>query len=118
MDVRITLSDNGADRLHNELLAKLFGESWALFGTPLRLVSIPYVAFPLQATSTWGARGHRDWPELTAAISRGMRKNAQPAADPSRSRALSFSPCQSQPDRVRIQRYRRGFKCAGRSQQE
>ena len=34
MDVCITLSESGADRLHNELLANLFGESWAPFGTP------------------------------------------------------------------------------------
>jgi hypothetical protein len=46
MDVRITPSERGADRLHNALLANLFGESWALFATPLPLVSIPYVGFP------------------------------------------------------------------------
>lgn len=28
------LAESGADRLHNDLLAGLFGESWALFGMP------------------------------------------------------------------------------------
>jgi hypothetical protein len=48
----------------------------------------------------------------------GLRKKAQSTAQALRSRAFSFSPCQSQPDRVKIEQYRRGFKCAGRSQQE
>ena len=35
------LAESGADRLHNDLLAFLFGESWALFGVP-HWVSGPY----------------------------------------------------------------------------
>jgi len=62
MGVRITPSESGADRLHNALLANLFGESWALFATLLPLVSIPYVAFPRLPL---GARGDRGRPELT-----------------------------------------------------
>ena len=48
MDVGIMLSESGAGRLHNELLANCIWRKLGLFGTPLRLVSLPYVAVPVQ----------------------------------------------------------------------
>jgi hypothetical protein len=83
MDVRITLSESGADRLHNELLANLFGKSGALFTVPLRLVSIPYVAFPGRLPPLEACCGR----EVT--LSGGMRKKAPSTIDPQRARSLS-----------------------------
>jgi hypothetical protein len=48
---RATLSERGADRIHNVLLAIVFGESGALFGKPLLLVRRSYAVQQTQRIS-------------------------------------------------------------------
>ena len=56
---RVTLSERGADRIHNVLLAIVFGESGALFGKPLLLVRKPYAVHQTGRIFVEQKRGYR-----------------------------------------------------------
>jgi hypothetical protein len=74
---RATISERGADRIHNVLLATVFGESGALFGKPLLLVRRSYAVQQTQRISQrWSGAAEIDarrFAEPSTVLARDVR---------------------------------------------